>query len=54
MSIFPDWIELDMGTGTTTVVDMLVVELVDPVIEIEMDAAIAVDIIDDVIEMEVI
>jgi len=53
MSVLPDWIELDMGTGTTTVVDMLEVELVDPVIEIEMEAVIAVDIVNDVIDVEV-
>lgn len=52
MSIFPDWIELDIGTGSTTVVDMLEVAVVDPVIEIEMGAAIVVDIVDIVIEVE--
>jgi len=54
MSIFPDWIELDVGTGTTTVVDMLEVEVVDPVVEIEMEAAIIVDIVDETIDVEVI
>ncbi|MEA3363696.1 MAG: hypothetical protein U9Q61_10580 [Thermodesulfobacteriota bacterium] len=54
MSIFPDWIELDIGTGTAKVVDMLEVELADPVIEIEMEAAIIVDIVNDSIEVEVI
>ncbi len=54
MSIYPDWIELDMGTGAMTVVDMLEVELLDPVIEIEMEAAVVVDIVDEVIEVEVI
>ena len=54
MSIFPDWIEVDMGTGATIVVDMLEVELVDPFIEIEMKAAVIVDIVDEAIEVEVI
>ena len=54
MSIYPDWIELDMGTGATTVVDMLEVELLQPVIEIEMEAAVVVGIIDEAIEVEVI
>jgi len=54
MSIFPDWIELDMGTGTTTVVDMLEIEVVDPVIEIEMEAAIVVDVVDETIDVEVV
>ena len=53
MSIYPDWIEIDIGTGVTTVVDLLEVELVDPVIEIEMEAAITVDIVDEAIEVEV-
>ena len=54
MSIYPDWIEVDIGTGVTTVVDLLEVELVDPVIEIEMEAAIEVEIVDEAIEVEVI
>ena len=54
MSIYPDWIEIDIGTGVTTVVDLLEVELLDPVIEIEMEAAVVVDIVDEVIEVEVI
>ncbi|MDA3807921.1 MAG: hypothetical protein PF440_08430 [Thiomicrorhabdus sp.] len=54
MSIFPGWIELDVGTGVTTVVDMLEVELVDPVIELELEAAILVDVIGETIEVEVI
>ena len=54
MSIYPDWIELDMGTGVTTVVDMLEVEFMDPVIEIEMDAAVVVAIVNEIIEVEVI
>ena len=53
MSIYPDWIEIDMGSGVTTVVDLLEVELMDPVIEVEMEAAIAVEIFDDTIEVEV-
>ena len=54
MSIFPDWIELDMGTGAAAIVDMLEVELVNPVIEIEMVAAIVVDVVDETIDVEVI
>jgi len=54
MSIFPDWIELDMRTGTTTVVDMLEIEVVAPAIEIEVEAAIVVDIVDETIGVEVI
>ena len=54
MSIYPDWIEIDIGTGVTTVVDLLEVEMLDPVIEIEMEAAIEVDIVDEIIEVEVI
>jgi hypothetical protein len=54
MSIYPDWIEIDIGTGVTTVVDLLEVELVDPVIEIEMEAAVEVEIVDEAIEVEVI
>jgi len=54
MSIFPDWIELDMGTWATTVVDMLEVEMVDPAVEIEMEAAIVVDVVDETIDVEVI
>ena len=53
MSIYPDWIGLDMGTGATTVVDMLEVEMVALVIEIEMEAIVVVDIFNDVIEAEV-
>ena len=54
MSIYPDWIEIDIGTGVTTLVDLLEVELVDDTIEIEMVAAITVEILDDTIEVEVI
>ena len=53
MSIYPDWIDLDMGTGATTVVDMLEVELLDPVIEIEMEAAVIVEIVNETMEVEV-
>ena len=53
MSIYPDWIELDMGTGSTTVVDMLEIEVVDPVIEIEMESMIGVDVVDETIDVEV-
>lgn len=53
MSIYPDWIEIDIGTGVTTVVDMLEVEVVNDTIEIEMEAAIVVEIIDETIEVEV-
>ena len=54
MSIYPDWIEIDVSTGVTTVVDLLEVELVDPVIEVELEAAIDVEIVDEAIEVEVI
>ena len=54
MSIYPDWIELDMGTGVTTVVDLLEVEMVSDIIEIEIEAPIGVEIVDTAIEMEVI
>lgn len=54
MSIYPDWIEIDIGTGVTTIVDQLEVELVDPVIEIDLEAAIEVEIVDEAIDVEVI
>jgi len=53
MSIFPDWIEIDVATGGTVVVDTIEVEMVDDTIEIEMEAAIEVEVIDDTIEVEV-
>jgi hypothetical protein len=34
-----------MGTGTTTVVDMLEVKLVDTVIELEVEAPVVVDML---------
>ena len=54
MSIYPDWIEIDIGTGVTTVVDLLEVEIVDPVIEIELEVTVIVDLVDEAIEVEVI
>ena len=54
MSIYPDWIEIDIGTAVTTVVDLLEVEMVDPVIEIKLAAAIEIEIVDEAIEVEVI
>ena len=53
MSIFPDWIELDIGTGVTTVVDLLEIELVDDSIDVEIEAAVDVEIIDETITVEV-
>ena len=54
MSIYPDWIEIDIGTGVTTMIDLLEVELVDSIIGVEMEAAVVVAIIDEAIEVEVI
>ncbi|MCK4620735.1 MAG: hypothetical protein KAT62_00830 [Desulfuromonadales bacterium] len=53
MSIYPDWIEIDMGTGATTVVDMLEVELVDDIIDVELESAIEIEMVDEKIEVEV-
>ena len=53
MSIFPDWIGIDVGTGVTTIVDSLTVDLVDDTISVIMATDISVEIIDDTISLEV-
>ncbi len=53
MSIMPNWLEIDMGTGGVTIVDSLAVVIVDTTILVEMEAPILVDILDDSITVEI-
>lgn len=54
MSIFPDWLGIDIGTGEITVIiDSLNVEIVDDTIDVEIESGINVEIIDDIIEVEI-
>jgi len=53
MSIMPNWLEIDMGTGGVTIVDSFDVEIVDDTILVEMEAPIRVDILDDTITVEI-
>jgi hypothetical protein len=43
-----------MGSGATTVVDLLEVGIVDPVIEIKLEAAVEIEVVGDAIDVEVI
>jgi len=55
MSIFPSWLNVDVGTGAvTTIIDTLDIEIVDDTISVEIEGAIEVEILDDTIEVEVV
>jgi hypothetical protein len=53
MSIFPSWLEIDVGTGGVTVVDSLVVEVFDDTIDVAIESDIEVEIFDDSITVEI-
>jgi len=53
MSIFPNWLGIDVCTGEVTIIlDSLDVEVVDDTIEVEVESAIEVEIFDDTIDVE--
>ena len=56
MSIYPDWLEIPIGTGAgeTHFVDSIEIELLDEQLEIELAMeALAIEITEDIIEIEI-
>jgi hypothetical protein len=54
MSIFPDWLNIEMGEcDGVTVIDLVEIEVLDDSIEIEMESILEVDILDDSITVEI-
>jgi hypothetical protein len=55
MSMFPDWIGIDVDSGGTTVVESVELMLVEDEISIEVDSAeIELEVVSEPIEIEVI